>query len=93
MFCPSLVYFKNTKTKRIWSSFESDKVIFTQGKEEFIKKEENIKTKVKVFLTPEEPAEIRQIEIKNDGILTNTIETYMYIEPLLSRLQDDIAHP
>jgi len=87
------VYFKNTKTKRIWSSFESDKVIFTQGKEEFIKEEENIKTKVKVFLTPEEPAEIRQIEIKNEGILTNTIETYMYIEPLLSRLQDDIAHP
>lgn len=87
------VYFKNTKTKKIWSSFESDKIIFTQGKEEFIKKEENIKTKIKVFLAPEEPAEIRQIELKNDGILENTIETYMYMEPLLSKIQDDIAHP
>lgn len=87
------VYFKNIQTKKIWSSFESDKVIFSQGKEEFIKQEENIETKVKVFLAPDESAEIRQINLKNTGILKETIETYFFLEPLLSNIQDDIAHP
>ncbi len=87
------IYFKNLRTKKIWSTFDSDKVTFTQGKEEFLKREENIETKVKVFLAPDEPAEIRQVNIKNDGILENKIEIYMAIEPLLSVIQDDIAHP
>ena len=87
------VYFKNLQTRKIWSSFKSDKIIFSQSKEEFIKREENIETSIKVFLSPDEPAEIRQIQIKNYGILKNDIETYMYMEPMLSKLQEDIAHP
>ena len=87
------IYFKNLQTKKIWSSFESDNVIFSQSKNEFIKREENIKTNIKVFLSPEKNAEIRQIEIKNYGILESNIEVYICFEPLLSRLEEDIAHP
>ena len=87
------VYFKNLQTKKIWSSFQSDKVIFSQSKNVFIKREENIETDIKVFLSPEQQAEIRQIDIKNYGVLKNNLEIYMCFEPLLSRVQDDIAHP
>ena len=60
------IYFKNLQTKKIWSSFKSDKAIFSQSKNELIKREENIRTDIKVFLPPEKNAEIRQIEIEDD---------------------------
>ena len=87
------IFFKNIQTKKIWNSFKSDKVIFSQSKEEFIKREENIETTTSVFLVPDEQAEIRQLDIKNYGVLKNTLEVYMFFEPMLSKQQEDIAHP
>lgn len=86
-------FIKNLRNKKIWSTFESDEVKFTQYKEEFIKREENIETLMRVFLVPDESAEIRQMIIKNHGILKDELEIYSYLEPILSIQEADIAHP
>lgn len=86
-------FFKNLRNKKTWSTFESDEIKFTQYKEEFIKKSENIETTMKIFLVPDQSAEIRQLKIKNKGILKEELEIYGYLEPILSDVKQDIAHP
>ena len=86
-------FIKNLRNKKVWSTFESDEIKFTQYKEEFTKREENIETLMRVFLVPDESAEIRQMIIKNHGILKDELEIYSYIEPILSKQLSDIAHP
>lgn len=86
-------FIKNIRNKKTWSTFESDEVKFTQYKEEFIKKAENIETQMKIFLVPDKSAEIRQLTIKNKGILKEELEVYGYLEPVLSDVRQDIAHP
>ncbi len=87
------LYFKNLQTRKIWSSFENDKVIFSQSKQEFITRKENIESDIKVFLDPNESTEIRNVSIKNYGILKNDLEVYFCLEPLLTKVEEDIAHP
>ena len=86
-------FIKNMRNKKMWSSFESDEVKFSQYKEEFVKREENIETMMRIFLIPDEAAEVRQLIIKNKGILKEDLEIYSYLEPVLSDFRSDIAHP
>ena len=86
-------FLKNMRNKKSWSSFESDEIVFSQYKEDFFKREENIESLMTVFLVPDEPAEIRQLTIKNKGILREELEVYGYLEPLISNIKADIAHP
>ena len=87
-------FIKNMRNKKIWSTFSNiDEIKFTQYKEEFIKREENIETTMKIFLVPDQGAEIRQLDIKNKGILKEELEIYSYLEPVLSDIRQDVAHP
>ena len=86
-------FIKNMRNRKTWSTFENDEIKFTQYKEEFIRREENIESLMRVFLVPDEAAEIRQLIIKNNGILKEKFEIYSYLEPLLSTQKEDIAHP
>ncbi len=86
-------FIKNQRNKKVWSTFKSDEIKFTQYKEEFTKREDNIETKMKFFLSPDEPGEIRSLKLKNHGVLKEELEIYSYIEPILSENKDDIAHP
>lgn len=87
------IYFKRKDNQKIWSTYSNDKTIFAQYKNEFNKKEGDIETTVKSFLSTDEPAEIRKITISNKGNKDSEVETYMCFEPILSRIQEDIAHP
>lgn len=86
-------FIKNMRNNKTWSTFKSDEIKFTQYKEEFSKKVDNIETLMKVFLMPDNSAEIRQLSIKNTGILDESIEVYSYLEPVLSTAREDISHP
>lgn len=65
-------YLKNIKTKRIWTSSQlkylanADKYIvyFTPDKNQYVRQDGNIETNTKVFVMPNEPVEIRNIELK-----------------------------
>lgn len=93
-------FIKNIKSKKIWSSAntnyldKSEKytVSFFPDKSKFSRTDENIKTSVSVIIAPEDPVEIRKIDLKNIGNEDEILEVSSVIEPVLSSLSQDYAH-
>ena len=93
-------FFKNIKTKRIWTSGQmnylapADKytVCFSPEMTKIIRQDGGIETVTKVFIVPNSPVEIRRIELKNLGNIEETIEVNSFLEPILSSLEQDYSH-
>ena len=93
-------FFKNIKTKRIWSSGQknyltlADKYTasFSPDCSKFVRQDGGIETTTKVCVIPNSPVEIRRIELKNLGNSEETIEINSYLEPILSSLEQDYSH-
>ncbi|MBO5349086.1 MAG: hypothetical protein J6A89_04640 [Clostridia bacterium] len=96
------IYFfiKNIKSKKIWSSAnlnyldKSEKYTtsFFPDKSKFSRVDENIKTTVSVVIAPEDPVEIRKIDLKNIGNEDEILEVSSIIEPVISSASQDHAH-
>ena len=91
---------KNIKTKRIWSSNysfndkkENYQISFMPDrcKQEIL--EGNIKTKIKTTISSNEPVELRRVTLENQGNDEEIVEVTVYFEPVLSKKEDDYAHP
>ena len=54
---------------------------------------DNIKTKIETIIAPDEPVEIRQVTLENLGNEEELLELTSYIEPVLSKKEQDYAHP
>ncbi len=93
-------YIKNIRTKRIWNTiYKNDlvkpdkyEVSFLQDMDKFTRYDENIKATTKIITTPEEPVEIRRIELENIGNIEETLEISSYLEPVLSVKEQDYSH-
>ena len=93
-------FFKNIKTKRIWTSGQknylasADKysAFFSPEMSKLVRLDGGIETTTKIFITPNSPVEIRRVELKNLGNTEETIEISSFIEPLLSSLEQDYSH-
>ena len=93
-------FFKNIKTKRIWTSnymnylSKADKYVmcFTPDMNKITRQDGNIETITKISVAPTEPVEIRRIELVNHGIEDETIEITSFLEPLISKKEQDYAH-
>ena len=93
-------FIKNIKTKKIWSTSnlgyidKSDnyKVSFFPDKSKFSRADENIKTTMSIFVTPEEGVEIRNVELQNIGNEKEILELSTVFEPVLSTKQQDDGH-
>ena len=93
-------FFKNIKTKRIWSSAQmnylsaADKyaAYFSPDSSKFVRLDGGIETTTKISVMPNSPVEIRRVELKNLGNSEETIEVNSYIEPILSSLEQDYSH-
>lgn len=93
-------FLKNIKTKRIWTSGQmnylalADKynVAFAPDKSKFVRQDGGIETTTRVWVLPDNPVEIRRIELKNLGNSEETIEVNAFLEPLLSSFNQDYAH-
>jgi len=93
-------FLKNEKNKMIWSSailpgfHEPDKlkITFLPDGNKFLRTDRNIETTLKTGIDPNEPIEIRRIEIKNLSNQEETIEATGFLEPVLSIKQQDYAH-
>ncbi len=97
---PQGIFFdiKNIKSKKIWSSnyipntgkyqisFMPDKI-----EQELIN--DNIKTKIKTIIAPDEPVEIRKLSLENLGNEDEILEITSHFEPVLSPKEQDYAHP
>jgi len=94
-------YIKNIRNKKIWSSNynkftnEPDKysVNFMPDKTKIERIDENVKTKISTIVSPTEPVEIRKLELENLGNTEEILEITSYLEPVLSKKEQDYAHP
>ena len=96
-----LFYIKSIQSGKVWSSSYSeyeakpDKYIssFMPDKNEFERIDGNIKTKMKITVAPNEPVEIRRLELENLGNTKEILEVTSCFEPILSSIEKDYAHP
>lgn len=94
-------YFKNIQSKKIWTSIE-DREYNKQEKDftiklmpdrnELIRIDGNIETRIITSIVPNKNIEIRNIELNNLSTNNENIELYCYLEPILSKQTDDYAH-
>ena len=95
-----LFFIKNVNSKRIWVNTPIEennrgdvyKTIFAPERNEFVRTDANIETKTKIIVTPDDPVEIRRLELKNNGTQEETLEITNYFEPVLSKASQDYAH-
>lgn len=93
-------FVKNVKTKRVWTSnytnylSKPDKyqIKFTQDRDKIIRLDGSIETVTKVCISPNEPVELRSIELKNYGIEEELLEVSSFLEPVLSSQKQDYSH-
>ena len=93
-------FIKDVETNKIWSpanlkflnNEQKGNVIFSPDKSEFSKSYENIKTTLSVLVAPEDPIEIRNLNIKNIGNTKKTLEISSVFEPIISSFQQDHSH-
>jgi len=93
-------YIKNIKSKRIWTSginnylTKADKysAMFSYWRSKFTRTDGNIDTITNVTISPDEPMEMRRVELRNNGNLEEILEVTSVFEPILSRLETDISH-
>ncbi len=94
-------YMKNIKNKRIWTTNYSSyltkpdkyEINFTEDMNKIVRIDGNIETIMKNVIASETPVEIRNIELINQGLEEETIEITVAFEPVLSKKEQDYAHP
>ncbi len=94
------VFFKDLKTKYIWSNtfapmnIKPDKyeVVFASDKIKFVRTDGEITTKTEIVIARNYHAEIRKITLKNTSDIPKEIELTTYTEPILSENMDDVSH-
>lgn len=95
------LFLKKLETNKIWSTTyeplksEADeyKAIFTQGKVEFIRVDDDIYTHTKIIVSSEDNVEMRNITITNHGRDAATLEVTSYLETIITEYAADISHP
>lgn len=94
-------YMKNIKSRKIWSASplnngnkaEKFDIHFMPDSTKFVRRDENIKTTMKIIVAPNEAVEIRQVELKNEGPNEEIVEVSSVFEPVLSTKEQEYAHP
>jgi cellobiose phosphorylase len=94
-------YLRDTETGEFWSTAhqptlkraESYEAIYSQGRAEFRRRDDDIETHVEIGVSPEDDIELRRICLTNRGKLPRTIELTSYAEVVLATAAADAAHP
>jgi len=91
-------YVKNIKTNKIWSSnyqnsLDKYSISFMPDRIEQEANVDGIKTKLKTTVAQNDNVEIRRLELENTGNDEQILEIVSYLEPVLSKKEQDYAHP
>ena len=93
-------YIKDVKKQKTWNlarknveKNEKYEVQFMPDSSRFIQEIDGIRTNLKIGISPDEPVEIRSLEIENTGEEELILEISSMLEPVLSRKEQDYAHP
>ena len=68
-------------------------MVFSEDKANIIKTKDDIETQTSIIVAENPGVEIRSIKIKNHSNIEETFELSSIFEPVLSRKEEDIAHP
>jgi cyclic beta-1,2-glucan synthetase len=85
--CWSAAYQPSLKTA------ESYEVVFSQGRAEFRRQEQNFETHTEIVVSSEDDVEMRRIHISNRSRRKRTLEVTSYAEVVLTAAAADAAHP
>ncbi len=94
------IFIRDLSKDKVWSAayepFNEDaeayNVDFYQSKAEFTRTDNDIKTVMEVFVSPEDHVEIRRIRIENHGHTPVSLELTSFMEITLTAEAADIAH-
>jgi cellobiose phosphorylase len=94
-------YLRDVRTGEFWSTAHqptlkkatSYEAIYSQGRAEFRRRDDDIDTHVEIGVSPEDDIELRRVCITNRGPTPRTIELTSYAEVVLAPPGADAAHP
>lgn len=94
-------YIRDLETQKFWSNTyqptlkesSSYTAIFSQGRVEFRRRDEDIDTYTEIIVSPEDDIEIRRIHLTNRNRSKRNIELTSYGEAVLAPFMADAAHP
>jgi cellobiose phosphorylase len=94
-------YIRDISTGIFWSSAYQPtlkkskryEAIFSEGRAEFRRRDENFDTHTEIAVSPEDDIEMRRITITNRSKIRKTIEVTSYAEVVLSSSASDALHP
>ena len=93
------VYLRNCGDGKIWSAAPEPmgkgirfKTFFHSHKAEIIGENDGIAHIYETAVSPEDSLEVRRLRLKNNTGKPVTLEVTSYLEPVLGKLEDDIAH-
>jgi cyclic beta-1,2-glucan synthetase len=97
IFC----YIRDLDNESSWSAAfqpslktaESYEVVFSQGRAEFRRQEQNFETHTEIVVSSEDDVEMRRIHISNRSRRKRTLEVTSYAEVVLTTAAADAAHP
>ena len=97
----SVVYVKNLDENVYWSNTlypvekepDAYECVFSSSESKFYRKDGNIETLTRISVSPEENAQIKQIEVRNTGDMAVNLQLMSYEEVILTEKNSDIVHP
>ncbi|PKL11887.1 MAG: cyclic beta 1-2 glucan synthetase, partial [Spirochaetae bacterium HGW-Spirochaetae-8] len=97
----TFVYIRNEHTREYWSNTfqptlknpEKYEVVFSEGRAEFRRRDNDFDTYTEIAVSPEDPIELRRLTITNRSSASRTIEVTSYAEVVLTDAPTDAAHP
>lgn len=97
----SFVYIQNLNSGNFWSATskplnypgDNYQVTCFPNTVKYYRKDGNIVTQTEVFVSPEDPVEIRKLSLTNHSEHSRDLQLTSYFEVVLEQLNADIAHP
>jgi cyclic beta-1,2-glucan synthetase len=97
----SFIYLRDPWSNHVWSATyqpvcqDADRfeATFDLDKLTFRRRDTDIETQLEVTVSSEDDVEVRRLTIRNRGSQTREVEVTSYVEMVLARPEDDLAHP
>ncbi len=95
------LYISDPRTADYWSATyqptlkkpDNYEVIYSIDKAEFRRQDGEISSSLEIAISPEDPVEVRQLKLTNEGRKERTLDVTSYLEVVLASAAADLAHP
>ncbi|NLI92861.1 MAG: glycosyl transferase family 36 [Peptococcaceae bacterium] len=97
----TFIYVQNLNSGNVWSVTSKPfdhpgddyKVTCFPNNVRYSRRDGNILTQTEIFVTPEDPMEVRKVSLTNHSQYSRDIQLTSYLEVVLDQLKADMAHP